>query len=291
MELNIRQRIIVFIIAIIILIILAFIGTKVSEAAFGLDLSVNQVKSAGEPTVYFLDHAHGLKKPYLSEAAYMSYGNKWSDVKVVSQEELNKWPDAYLVKTANSPAVYYIAGNKKAAIPNAERFLEYGFKWEDILIITQADLDSYETIKFGFGGGSDETGYASKVSVNLDTVSPASTFAPLNTRDNLVAIFNLRADKGIVAIKNLEISFRGIFDLGAITKVYVKELGSDSYLDDSTLNGQKLTTFNFNSKPIVISEGTAKKIAVYVDTGQVQHVENSQFQAVLENYNKITTTA
>lgn len=291
MELNIRQRIIVFIIAIIILMILAFIGTKVSEAAFGLDLGVKQVKLADEPTVYFLDHKHGFKKPYLSEAAYLSYGNKWSDVKAVSQEELNKWREAYLVKTANSPAVYYIAGDKKAIIPNKERFLEYGFKWEDILIITQADLNSYETIKFGFGGGPDETSRASKVSVNLDPTSPASSFTPLNTRDNLVAIFNFRSDKGIVAIKNLEISFQGVFDLSAITKVYIKELGSDSYLDDSNLSGQRLAVFNLNSKPIVISEGLAKKIAVYVDTGEVQRVENSEFYAVLENYNKINTTA
>jgi len=68
MELNKK----IILIAIVFSFGLAIVGSNKAQAAFGLDLSFKQVKTADNPAVYYLDHARGFKKAYVNEAAFFS---------------------------------------------------------------------------------------------------------------------------------------------------------------------------------------------------------------------------
>jgi len=48
-----------------------------------------------------------------------------------------------LVKTSESPAVYLIENSKRRLITSAEIFLAKGYKWGDILVVSQAEMDNY----------------------------------------------------------------------------------------------------------------------------------------------------
>jgi len=47
-----------------------------------------------------------------------------------------------LVKTSESPAVYLIESGKRRPITSAEIFLSKGYKWGDILVVSQAEMDN-----------------------------------------------------------------------------------------------------------------------------------------------------
>ncbi|MDD5294948.1 MAG: hypothetical protein PHP21_03465, partial [Patescibacteria group bacterium] len=123
--------------------VLVFVTQSKARAAFGLDPSFKQVKTADNPAVYYLDHVRGFKKAYVNAEAFLSYGNKWSDIKIISQADLDKWPDMQLVKEKDNPAVYYIKNGKKVLIESARDFTNLGFKWSDIANLNKADLEQY----------------------------------------------------------------------------------------------------------------------------------------------------
>ena len=52
-------------------------------------------------------------------------------------------PSGSLVKTANSPAVYFIEKGKLRVIPDEATFLALNFKWEAINVISQDEFDEY----------------------------------------------------------------------------------------------------------------------------------------------------
>lgn len=69
---------------------------------------------------------------------------KWSDIVILSDAEKSKYQRAKLVKTQNSPKVYYLTESElKRHIPTAEIFNSYNNKWEDIITITDTELNSF----------------------------------------------------------------------------------------------------------------------------------------------------
>lgn len=129
----------------LILIALAIFNFKPNSAfgAFGIDEKIKQVKTTDNPAIYYLDHKRGAKKAYVNEKAFLVYGNKWSDVKVITKEQLNKWPDLKLVKSQDSPAVYFISKGKKVNIQTEDDFKKLGYRWDEIAAINKEDLDQY----------------------------------------------------------------------------------------------------------------------------------------------------
>ncbi|MDP2830487.1 MAG: hypothetical protein Q8O21_00280, partial [bacterium] len=79
--------------ALLLFLFLPLLFLSDAKAAYGISSGIKQVKTTDSPTVYYFDHQRGMKKSYVSEQAYLAYGNKWSDIKIVSQSELDKWPD------------------------------------------------------------------------------------------------------------------------------------------------------------------------------------------------------
>lgn len=234
------------------------------QAANGLDQSIRQVKTAYSPVVFYLDHKRGTKKAYTNETAYLSYGNRWSDVKTISSEELNKWSDINLVKSASSPAVYYINSGKKALITSATEFLKAGFKWSDVVAISKADLDTYTTTEFKAGGGSSEITNNGRLTVYESLVVSSGSTLPINTKDNLVAVFNVRAEKEAVQINGLTLKLTGIFNPESLDKIYLTNEANAVYDIIPSIENRK-AIFTYNNSPLIIQAGEEKKIKVFVN--------------------------
>lgn len=254
-----------FLLSILAVVIIGYLAVNAQNvgAAYGVSLAVKQVKTADNPTVYYLDHARGFKKAYVSAKAFLAYGNKWSDIKVVSQAELNKWPEVRLVKSSDSKAVYYISNGRKAVIESAEQFVDSGFKWPDIITIARADLAEYEIIDFKAAGAIGN--YSNNpLSVALDASSPKADYLIVNTQDNLVAVFSLKAGVQPVEIKKLFLDLKGIFNQGIIKEVYLTN-ESDILYSAISYPNNKQAIFNFNSQPIIIDPGETVKLKVYIN--------------------------
>lgn len=141
-----KTKTVVSSIVIAFLILASFSFVAPVEASFGLDTTYKQVKTANSPVVYYLDHKRGKKKAYVSEISYLTYGNKWSDIKIVHPESLRAWDDINLVKSPNRSEVFYIENGTKKWIQTEKDFVNSGFSWNDIVTIAQADLDAYAIV-------------------------------------------------------------------------------------------------------------------------------------------------
>ncbi len=277
-----------FLLSVLVLIVISYLAINAQNAgaAYGLNPGIKQAKIADNPTVYYLDHARGLKKSYVSAKAFLAYGNKWSDIKVIGNAELDKWPEARLVKADNSQSVYYIANGQKALIQSEQQFIDSGFKWQDIITVSQADLDEYKTTDFKVAGGIGNSG--NQLSITLDSLSPKAGYFIVNTQDNLAAIFNLRADNRPVEIKRLVLNLKGIFNPDIIKEVSLANESDIEYPSSYSSNNRQVT-FDFNGQPIIISPGAAGKIKVYVNfNGSSANIINHTLQISVNRAADIT---
>jgi murein DD-endopeptidase MepM/ murein hydrolase activator NlpD len=254
-----------------------------SEAAFGIDPSIKQVKTADNPTVYYLDHQRGFKKAYTSEKAFLSYGNKWSDIKVISQEALDAFKTAYVVKTFNNPTVYYITENKKIAITSEQEFNNNGYKWEDIIILSEEDIKTYNNSEFVYYGGPDmETAY-----ISIGDNEPLSYYAPLNTDDNLIASYKIGSPDKTLKITEINVKVNGVYVSNEIIKkAKLKIIGNNSVLAESDYPGREIK-FNLTRNPLTITAGNEKEIGVYLDLGFNDSISNQSFYATIESVDSI----
>ena len=270
------------------IIFISYLAINVGEAgaAYGIDTSIKQVKIANSSAIYYLDHARGLKKTYVSAKAFLSYGNQWSDVKVISEAELNKWPEVRLVKSNASPAVYYISSGQKALITSEKQFIDSGFKWSDVVTISQTDLDEYENIDFKAAGALDYSN--SQLSISLDSLNPKSGYLVTNTQDSLVAVFNLKAISQPVEIKTLVLDLKGVLNTDVIKEIYLTDESDIQYPVFAYPNNRQ-AVFNFNNQPIIISAGGVKKIKVYVNLNDTStNVANHTLQISIDQASNIT---
>lgn len=104
-------------------------------------------KKLSDAAVYVI--TNGKKYLIPGPSSFSNYGLDWADVQIVSAEIINQIPDAKLVKIANSPKVYYIykSLNHKKAILSEKVFESYDQKWQDIITISNQDLNSYSDVK------------------------------------------------------------------------------------------------------------------------------------------------
>ncbi len=99
--------------------------------------------------VYFVQH--GIKHPILAREVLKNY---YTNKKLISvrPEELEKYttgnavqiPDGELVKTPDSPNVYFISNNLKRLIASGEVFESLGYKWKNIIQVPQNILDLHK---------------------------------------------------------------------------------------------------------------------------------------------------
>lgn len=140
-----------------------------------------QVKLANSPVVYFLHYGSHHKKVYLNAKSYLSYNNKWSDVKIISAKELATWPDIQLMKTASLPSVFYVHGNQRAKINNRDDLESFGFLGEPILSVSEVDLLQYQLVSYQeIGLVPYDKGSEPKVTNSNTTNKPNTISSPTN---------------------------------------------------------------------------------------------------------------
>jgi len=95
--------------------------------------------------VYYVED--GVKHPVLSKDILQINFPKYK-LTTVSTDELDKFiagesvklRDGELIKTADNPIVYAIANGEKHPIANADSFLRFGYKWQNIKIVKSESL-------------------------------------------------------------------------------------------------------------------------------------------------------
>lgn len=109
--------------------------------------SARWLRSPDASTVYYIfqrPQGQWLKIAIPTPTVFVSYpGNYWGNVIVVDQADINAYPDASLVKTSNAPGVYLIDNGYRRLFSSAESFERRGYNWADVVIISQAHLDSF----------------------------------------------------------------------------------------------------------------------------------------------------
>lgn len=105
------------------------------------------VKAAGSNNIYVLvkNQKYLIKSP----SVFTGYGFTWSQVKTITAKELAKYPDVKLVKTPNSPAVFFLYNTyqRKKAILNENAFYSYrDNSFNKVVTISPKDLETYPDI-------------------------------------------------------------------------------------------------------------------------------------------------
>jgi hypothetical protein len=109
------------------------------------------LKTADDSKVYLIDS--GMRRWVSSAEIFNARGLKWENIEIVSGVDLSVypegklvgWPDGILIKSNISPAVYVVSLGKKRLISSAEIFSGLGYKWQNLKIISQQEVDQYET--------------------------------------------------------------------------------------------------------------------------------------------------
>lgn len=103
------------------------------------------VKSFTRDRVYLTEK--NKRRPIFSEKLFKLKKFKWSDIKLLSDRDLAiyslgapiTYPNGFLV-SGTGPEIYLIKNNKRRHISSATLFNQAGFKWEDIIRISQLEL-------------------------------------------------------------------------------------------------------------------------------------------------------
>lgn len=118
----------------------------------GADSTNGQIGPENQNASHVLMRAEGDEKVYKilggkrlfipNELAFEAQGLSWGDITVVSPESLEVMPRIKLIKGADEKIFYFTESGLKRHIPNETVFLSYGNKWEDIVSVSQTELDS-----------------------------------------------------------------------------------------------------------------------------------------------------
>ncbi len=112
------------------------------------------IRRIGSKNVYLVENG---KKYWIPTAErFKTFGYKWSNIKIVSNDFTNEIRDGVLtyktgslVKSSRYPFVWLLEsdatldnGNKRKWIPNANIFTKCGFKWSNIVTIPESEIQS-----------------------------------------------------------------------------------------------------------------------------------------------------
>lgn len=93
--------------------------------------------------VYLLSSKQWLRKAVPSPAVFESYGYEWKNILTISPADLAFYPEARLIKAEGKPAVYLAECGTKKLITSEAAFERAGFDWNDIMVVSEAQVMSY----------------------------------------------------------------------------------------------------------------------------------------------------
>lgn len=237
-----------------------FLGTSlVAQAA--VSSRIKQVKIKNNPAVYFLDHASHRKKVYINATAYLNYGNKWSDVKTIAASELNSWSDIKLLKTKDSPGIYYISGSRRALILNMDDLRDFSLAAEPILTVSEADLLQYQLVSY------EEIGLrrSAKLLVFNDLVSNENNNTFLtNTGGNLIGIFRFRSPARAATLSSLTLSLSGVYNTSILESAFISDEKGNPYASNVSINKNERRIYVSFPEPLAFTPGEEKTIEFFL---------------------------
>jgi len=104
-----------------------------------------KVKILDSAAVFLLQQAGDVmqRRWVASEGVYLSQGWQWPEIITISPNEMNGYApgvnlfyqDGTLIQGAGDPTVYVMESQLKRPFPSAERFVQMGYQWSNIILI------------------------------------------------------------------------------------------------------------------------------------------------------------
>ncbi len=158
-------------------------------AAFAATINEGDIiKTATNPDVYIAKYvgSKSFKRLILNPDVFNSYGHlKWSNLKTVTQAEMDAFTTSELVRALGDTKVYKLipngdVGTKQWMNMSAEAFTAGSWDWDSVYVINNVDRDNY-TLGSDITGGSSvspsTSGVAGSLSVALASDTPAAGVA------------------------------------------------------------------------------------------------------------------
>ena len=241
----------------------------VATAQVGSIMEGDVIKTADNPDVYIAKYVgvKNFKRLILNPAVFNSYGHlSWSNIKVVSQAEMDMFTNSQLVRAEGDPKVYQLSsapnsdtGVKAWLNMTAAEFTAAGYDWDSIYQINQVDRDNYTA-------GSDiTTGVpAGSLSIMLASDNPAAgTLMDLSSFNDVLRA-KVTAGSSAVNITNITVERFGITVDTNISGVAIFDGMGVRHSNVLTL-GTKQAIFDISSNPIVVNAGGTATVSVRIN--------------------------
>jgi hypothetical protein len=102
------------------------------------------IKSSTDTKVYEI--INNLKHWILNPQIFSSYGFTWNNIQIVNSADLNNYPRVKLLKAQGDVKVYYLTETGQIRhIPSPEIFNSYNNNWEEVITVSQIEIESYQT--------------------------------------------------------------------------------------------------------------------------------------------------
>jgi len=109
------------------------------------------LKTTESPDVYSV--LNGRRHYISSPSSFAEYGYNWHDIKFVCKDQLSEYPRVRLIKSPESPVIYYLYQRPedkwlKINLPSPSVFISYMDNyWGNVAVVTQLDIDAYPDVK------------------------------------------------------------------------------------------------------------------------------------------------
>lgn len=106
-------------------------------------------KTEDSPTVYLIKNSK--RKEFTSAVLFEKLGYKWSNIINITKDEMENhladgkvlYPDGFLIKSSDNPAVYILEAGEKRKITSAVLFEKRGYKWSEITSLSPEEIKNY----------------------------------------------------------------------------------------------------------------------------------------------------
>ncbi|MEK7519949.1 MAG: hypothetical protein AAB581_01760 [Patescibacteria group bacterium] len=102
------------------------------------------IKASNGASVYLV--SGGKKRHVTDPAEFEALGLDWEDITTLSANELGYFAtvtNITLIRASGDEKVYFVSGSERRWIPSVNVFQKRGYKWEDIVIVDESELENY----------------------------------------------------------------------------------------------------------------------------------------------------
>lgn len=287
--LKLGKKLKIYLISSLFVILTAFFFVDANSAS-ALSPDFNQVKTASSNTVYYLDYRTFQRKAYVNEAVFLDYGNSFSDVRVISEEVLAKWPEAKLIKTADNDDLYYINSAKKIKMNSVADIIKYNLDKLTPITVSDFELEQYESEDNYLAAGLQNDGALTISQLNLD-LGPNGLSLVAGTRNNALMNISLQANEDTLEVSSITFKVRGLYNRELIdsAKAVMLDSGREVSTASSFRDGE--LTLRFNNSSLVIPADRKVALQIQLDFKAMSGVNNQNIRLSLESVDDIVSTS